>query len=39
KSISKYISIHKGGDGCVRDVIEQVMKIQESWFSEDGFQW
>jgi len=31
KSISKYISDIKGGNGAVRDVIEQVMKVQEKW--------
>jgi len=31
KSISKYISHKNGGDGAVRDVIEQVMKVQEKW--------
>jgi len=29
--ISKYISQKKGGNGCVRDVIEQVMKVQDKW--------
>ena len=31
KGISKYISHKKGGKGAVRDVIEQVMKIQGKW--------
>lgn len=31
KEISKYISHKKGGTGCVRDVIEQVMKVQGKW--------
>ncbi len=31
KNISKYISHKKGGKGCVRDVIEQVLKIQKKW--------
>lgn len=31
KSISKYISHKKGGKGAVRDVIEQVMKVQGNW--------
>ncbi len=39
KTISKYISPFKGGEGCVRDVLEQVMKIQDVWFDEDGFHW
>ena len=29
--IADYISQKKGGDGCVRDVIEKVMKIQGKW--------
>ena len=28
---SDYISHVKGGDGCVRDVIEQVLKINNDW--------
>ena len=31
KSISKYISIFKGGYGCGRDVIEKVMKLNGHW--------
>ena len=31
KSISKYISAFNGGDGCVRDVIEQVLRAQGKW--------
>lgn len=31
KDISKYISHRKGGKGCVRDVIEQVLKVQGKW--------
>ncbi|OBQ52841.1 HAD-IIIA family hydrolase [Tamlana sp. s12] len=31
KNISKYISHKKGGEGAVRDVIEQVLKIQSKW--------
>lgn len=32
--MAAYISPFKGGEGCVRDVIEKVMRIQGSW-SED----
>lgn len=39
KHISHYISSQPGGRGCVRDVLEQVMKVQDKWFDEDGFQW
>jgi 3-deoxy-D-manno-octulosonate 8-phosphate phosphatase (KDO 8-P phosphatase) len=28
---AKYISNIKGGEGCVRDVIEQVLKVQGKW--------
>jgi len=31
QSISAYISQKKGGAGCVRDVIEQVLKVQDKW--------
>lgn len=31
KGISKYISHKHGGKGAVRDVIEQVMKVQGKW--------
>jgi len=31
QEISSYISHKKGGTGCVRDVIEQVLKVQEKW--------
>ena len=31
KSICDYISHKDGGFGCVRDVIEQVMRIHNKW--------
>jgi 3-deoxy-D-manno-octulosonate 8-phosphate phosphatase (KDO 8-P phosphatase) len=31
KQISKYISPLNGGDGCVRDVIEKVLKLNGHW--------
>ncbi|HBK84036.1 MAG TPA: 3-deoxy-D-manno-octulosonate 8-phosphate phosphatase [Flavobacterium sp.] len=33
KKISTYISHLNGGNGCVRDVIEQVMKVQGKWMT------
>ena len=37
KSISNYISHKNGGKGAVRDVIEQVMKVQGKWMENfDG---
>lgn len=31
KAISIYISPKNGGEGCVRDIIEQVMRVQGTW--------
>ncbi|WP_111307392.1 KdsC family phosphatase [Confluentibacter sediminis] len=31
KGVSKYISHKNGGQGAVRDVIEQVLKVQDKW--------
>ena len=35
KAISKYISDKNGGEGCVRDVIEQTLRAQDKWFTKD----
>ncbi len=35
KGISKYVSPKKGGRGCVRDVIEQTLRVQGKWFTEE----
>ncbi|MCQ2281597.1 MAG: HAD hydrolase family protein [Bacteroidales bacterium] len=32
KEISDYISIRPGGHGCVRDIIEQTLRLQGKWF-------
>lgn len=39
KNISNYISHFNGGDGCVRDIIEQVLKVHEKWFDKDAHEW
>jgi 3-deoxy-D-manno-octulosonate 8-phosphate phosphatase (KDO 8-P phosphatase) len=39
KEISMYISDKKGGEGCVRDIIEQVMKAQDTWINEHSYFW
>lgn len=39
KSIAHYVSPLKGGDGCVRDVIEQTLKVQDNWMLDDDFNW
>ena len=31
KKIADYVSHKKGGDGCVREIIEQVMRVQNKW--------
>jgi 3-deoxy-D-manno-octulosonate 8-phosphate phosphatase (KDO 8-P phosphatase) len=35
KEIATYISPKKGGSGAVRDVIEQVMKVQGKWHEDN----
>lgn len=40
KQISTYISPVKGGYGCVRDVIEQVLRAQGKWITNaEAFGW
>ena len=40
REISLYISHRDGGYGCVRDVIEQVLKAQGKWMaSAEAFSW
>lgn len=39
KNISDYQSPIFGGKGCVRDVIEQTMRVQDKWFTQESFVW
>lgn len=39
KSLSHYISHLNGGEGCVRDIVEQVLKVQGNWLNDDAFIW
>ncbi len=39
KDICIYISPKKGGKGAVRDVVEQVLKVQNKWMDTDAFVW
>ena len=40
KAVSVYVSDHKGGYGCARDVIEQVLRAQGKWLSDaKAFGW
>jgi 3-deoxy-D-manno-octulosonate 8-phosphate phosphatase (KDO 8-P phosphatase) len=39
KGIAHYISHIKGGEGCVREAIEQVLKVQGKWMNKDAYEW
>lgn len=40
QALARYISPRDGGRGCVRDVVEQVMKVQGLWLSDrHAFGW
>ncbi|MEA3504663.1 MAG: HAD-IIIA family hydrolase [Bacteroidota bacterium] len=39
KNICDYISHKEGGMGCVRDVIEQVLKVQDNWMNHTAHNW
>lgn len=39
KAQATYISHFAGGKGCARDVIEQVLKVQNNWMDEDAYHW
>lgn len=39
KDIVQYISHCNGGQGCVRDVIEQTMRAQGKWMAGEVFVW
>lgn len=39
KSVSVYISHLKGGDGCVRDIMEQVLRLHGKWMDGEAFSW
>ena len=39
KKVARYISHFGGGKGCVRDVIEQVLKVQGKWMNDDACHW
>lgn len=40
KAISHYISDHCGGEGCVRDVIEQTLAVHGHWMAhKDVYTW
>jgi 3-deoxy-D-manno-octulosonate 8-phosphate phosphatase (KDO 8-P phosphatase) len=39
REISDYISHIDGGKGCVRDVIEQTLRVQNKWMDDDAYLW
>jgi 3-deoxy-D-manno-octulosonate 8-phosphate phosphatase (KDO 8-P phosphatase) len=39
KQVATYISDKRGGEGCVRDVIEQVLRLHNNWMDTDAFSW
>ena len=39
REVCDYISHIEGGKGCVRDVLEQTMRIQNKWMDEDAYSW
>lgn len=39
KQICDYQSPYDGGKYCVRDVIEQTLRVQKKWFNSDCFEW
>ena len=39
KAISDYVSFQNGGNGAVRDVIEQTLKTQNRWLEDDACLW
>jgi 3-deoxy-D-manno-octulosonate 8-phosphate phosphatase (KDO 8-P phosphatase) len=39
KSVAHYISPFTGGNGCVRDVVEQVLRLHGHWMNGESFAW
>lgn len=39
KAICDYQSPFGGGKHCVRDVIEQTLRVQDKWFDKSSFEW
>lgn len=39
KAISMYVSPFKGGTGCVRDILEQALKLRGQWLDDDAHIW
>lgn len=39
RQICHFVSERPGGRGCVRDIIEQTLKVQGKWMTADAYSW
>ena len=39
KHVSQYISKKPGGKGCVREILEMILRLQGKWMTEQAFSW
>jgi 3-deoxy-D-manno-octulosonate 8-phosphate phosphatase (KDO 8-P phosphatase) len=39
RAVADYVSYAEGGHGCVRDVIQQTLKLQHNWMLDEDFAW
>jgi 3-deoxy-D-manno-octulosonate 8-phosphate phosphatase (KDO 8-P phosphatase) len=39
KQVAAYISDRRGGEGCVRDVVEQVLRLHNNWMDAEALTW
>lgn len=39
KAICRYVSPRPGGGGCVRDLLEQTLKVQGRWLTDGAYTW
>lgn len=39
KNVADYISDKKGGEGCARDIIEQILKLNNLWMKNGAHLW
>jgi 3-deoxy-D-manno-octulosonate 8-phosphate phosphatase (KDO 8-P phosphatase) len=35
KAVADYISPYKGGNGCVRDILEKILRVQDKWLVQN----
>lgn len=39
KEVSHYVSYRNGGEGCVRDILEQLMRLNGQWLGPKSLEW